>query len=317
LEKISTTQISGLRSLSEQAIIKKYSVYIGINMQSGVINLPRIKSPLRYPGGKSRALKQILPIIHPFKEYREPMVGGGSVFFALKQFYPNKNFWINDINQELYFFWKNCKENNNLLVSNLRKTKNRHNNGELLYSKVQSDKHIKNDIKRAVRFFILNRITFSGLSESGGYSDESFKKRFTDSSVDRLILASKVLKNTQITNRDYTEVIKKEGEDVFIFLDPPYFSTVKQKLYGKNGDLHEVFDHKKFAREMEECNHKWLITYDDCPEIRELFSFTPFIYQWQLQYGMNNFKQNSSAKGNELFISNYRIPCLEPQRIKQ
>ena len=43
----------------------------------------KVKSPLRFPGGKSRALKQILPIIPEFKEYREPMVGGGSVFFAL------------------------------------------------------------------------------------------------------------------------------------------------------------------------------------------------------------------------------------------
>ena len=49
-----------------------------------------IKSPLRYPGGKSRAIKQILPIVPSFDEYREPMVGGGSVFFALFQKYPNK-----------------------------------------------------------------------------------------------------------------------------------------------------------------------------------------------------------------------------------
>ena len=50
----------------------------------------KVKSPLRFPGGKSRALKQILPIIPEFKEYREPMVGGGSVFFALKQKFPEK-----------------------------------------------------------------------------------------------------------------------------------------------------------------------------------------------------------------------------------
>lgn len=63
-----------------------------------------IKSPLRYPGGKSRAIKQILPIVPSFDEYREPMVGGGSVFFALFQKYPNKKYWINDINRDLYIF---------------------------------------------------------------------------------------------------------------------------------------------------------------------------------------------------------------------
>ena len=52
--------------------------------------IPKTKSPLRYPGGKSKALKQILPIIPSFKEFREPMVGGGSVFFALKQLNPKQ-----------------------------------------------------------------------------------------------------------------------------------------------------------------------------------------------------------------------------------
>ena len=58
------------------------------------IKIPKIKSPLRYPGGKSRALKQILPIVPEFKEFREPFVGGGSVFFALKQLFPDKKFHI-------------------------------------------------------------------------------------------------------------------------------------------------------------------------------------------------------------------------------
>jgi len=52
----------------------------------------KVKSPLRYPGGKSRALKHILPIIPKFDEFREPFLGGGSVFLALKQKYPNKKY---------------------------------------------------------------------------------------------------------------------------------------------------------------------------------------------------------------------------------
>jgi site-specific DNA-adenine methylase len=45
-----------------------------------------IKSPLRYPGGKSRAIKFITQLIPEFKEYREPFVGGGSVFVYLKHY---------------------------------------------------------------------------------------------------------------------------------------------------------------------------------------------------------------------------------------
>jgi DNA adenine methylase len=55
---------------------------------------------------------------------------------------------------------------------------------------------------------------------------------------------------------------------------------------------------------MRKCQHKWLITYDDSPEIRELFSFAKIV-EWTLQYGMNNYKQEFAAEGRELFIKNY------------
>jgi len=107
-------------------------------------------------------------------------------------------------------------------------------------------------------------------------------------------------------------VIESSGNKVFIFLDPPYLSKTKSKLYGRNGDLHEGFDHKRFAEVMKNCKeHKWLITYDDHPEVIKLFQGGGiYIYKWQLQYGMNNYKQGSAAKGDELFISNYPILSL-------
>ena len=279
-----------------------------------MIKIPKIKSPLRYPGGKSKALKQILPIIPNFKEFREPMVGGGSVFFALKQINPEAKFWINDLNKELFLFWKFCKEEVNQLTMHARKEKDKDKTeGKGIYNKLIQENNF-DDFQRALRFFILNRITFSGLAESGGFSKQAFKTRFTRSSIDRLRQASKLLQETKITNEDYEKVINAPGEEVFIFLDPPYLSKAKSKLYGKKGDLHEGFNHKRFAEVMKNCKHKWLITYDDCLEVREIFKFAN-IYSWQLQYGMNNYKQKKAAKGNELFISNYKIPGLEQVRV--
>jgi len=272
-----------------------------------------IKSPLRYPGGKSRAVKQILPIIPYFDEMREPMVGGGSVFFALKQIYPNKKFWINDINRDLYLFWRFCKENNAELTREIQNIKNTRKNGRELYSNLTKNNNYS-DFERAVRFFILNRITFSGTVDSGGYSQQAFEKRFTDSSIERVKFAEIVLRDVKITNEDYENVINTPGENVFMFLDPPYLSTVKSRLYGKNGELHEIFDHEKFSKNMRKCRHKWLITYDNSPEVIDLFDFAN-IYEWELQYGMNNYKQKTAAKGRELFISNYEIPVLAKSKI--
>ena len=221
---------------------------------------------------------------------------------------------INDINRDLYIFWKYCKEDMEGLVSEVTRIKNTYANGRALFTELTDGKKDFTDFERAVRFFVLNRITFSGTIESGGYSEQSFNGRFTDSSIKRLEDIKELLSNVEITNLDYQKIINEDGKNVFIFLDPPYLSTKKSKLYGKNGDLHELFDHEQFAENMKQCKHKWLITYDNSPEVKKLFSFAN-IYEWELQYGMNNYKQTSASKGQELFISNYEIPILKCKKI--
>ena len=280
-----------------------------------------IKSPLRYPGGKSRALKRILPLIPEYSEFREPMVGGGSVFFALKQKYPNKTYWINDIDTELYYFWKYCKENPNGLISEIKRLKRKYRNGKQLYTYLVSSKLHKESwtsLQRAARFFVLNRITFSGLTESGGYSEEAFKTRFTSSSLKRIRKASKLLKKVKITNTDYSELIRQTGRKVFIFLDPPYYSNSKSKLYGYRGELHIKFNHSKFFKEIATCKHKWLVTYDNCSKIQKLFNSESYRgwskLNWCLQYGTNNSKDSEERKakiGKELFILNYKLKLIK------
>ena len=163
-------------------------------------NMGIIKSPLRYPGGKSRALKRILSLIPEFDEYREPMVGGGSVFFALKQKYPEKKYWINDKNKDLYLFWKYCKKDPDGLIEEIKNYQKMFNKrdrptnseGKKLYHYLISNKNNLTEKQRGARFFILNRITFSGIGETGGYSKQAFKKRFTESSIERIKTASAV-----------------------------------------------------------------------------------------------------------------------------
>lgn len=269
-----------------------------------------IKSPLRYPGGKAKAIKQIIQHLpKEFDEqweYREPFVGGGSLFIYLKQKYPNLKIWINDLNAELYFFWKVAQSDLEKLVSEVRKVKASCTDGKGLfrdYLKVKVE--YLSDLERAVRFFVLNRISFSGTVESGGFSQQAFLRRFTDSSIDRLAKLAPILQDVKITNLDYGEVLKPGGERVFIFLDPPYFVAKKSKLYGKGGHLHTNFEHQRFAEEMRKiCSHRWLITYDNSPEIRENFQFAQIV-EWELQYGMNNYRQASAKKGKELFITNW------------
>jgi DNA adenine methylase len=267
-----------------------------------------IKSPLRYPGGKQRAIAQIANYLpQSFHEFREPFIGGGSVFLYICQTYPDIKYWINDLNEELYHFWLQSQHNLPALVEQVWQVKKSETCGRELFNQLaKADTAKMTSLERATRFFVLNRISFSGTIESGGYSEASFLGRFTDSSIDRLAALDQSLVNTKITNLDYGQLLEEPGENVFIFLDPPYLANRQSRLYGKKGDLHTFFDHNRFAKLMQDCSHQWLITYDDCEQVRENFDFA-FIYEWELQYGMNNYKQKQAKKGNELFITNYPI----------
>jgi DNA adenine methylase len=265
-----------------------------------------IKSPLRYPGGKSKAIKTISKLIPEFEEYREPFVGGGSIFVYLKQKYPAKIFWINDLYINLYHFWSESKENPNKLIESILEFRDKYLDGKELHKFLLNNIDHFDSLKKAAAFFVFNRITFSGTTESGGFSNAAFQKRFTKSSIERVESLSKILSNTKITNYDYEKVISANGKDVFIFLDPPYYSATKSALYGKNGTLHKTFDHERFANVMKQTKHKWLITYDDSDYIRDLFSFAK-IKTWDLTYGMRNVNKKSDQVGKELFISNYSL----------
>jgi len=268
----------------------------------------KIKSPLRYPGGKSKAIKKIIPFVPEFEEYREPFVGGGSVFIELKQLFPKRFYWINDKNENVYLFWKYIQYDwvaFSMIVECLYEEYS--GRGKDLFNFLNDNKNYRrdfDDITLAARFFILNRITFSGTVDSGGYSQQAFEKRFTRSSIDRLVKLRHIMDYAKITNYDYKRIITKDGSDVFIYLDPPYYSNKKSNLYGKNGDLHGSFDHLYFSKIMRDINHKWLITLDDCDEIRDMFSYADII-PWNLQYGMNNIGGKRANGGKELFIKNY------------
>ncbi|MDR0411940.1 MAG: DNA adenine methylase [Treponema sp.] len=277
------------------------------------LSTTQIVSPLRYPGGKSRAIKTILPLLPKgFSEFREPFVGGGSVFLAVKQISGTKaDFIINDLNFDLYCFWKEAKTNNAAMYSAVLKIKKSAKDGRALFN-YYKDNNNYTDLERAVRFFVLNRITFSGTVDSGGYSEKAFRDRFTDSSVERIKPLERALQDIVICNKSYEEVIYADGKNVFIFLDPPYYRQASSKLYGKKGFLHTSFNHEKFAYDMKNCRHNWLITLDNTDKIKTLFNFA-YIYEWELQYGMNNYKQGKADVGKELFISNYRLAALEEQ----
>jgi DNA adenine methylase len=274
-----------------------------------------IKSPLRYPGGKSRAVKIISSHIPGFQEFREPFAGGGSVFIHLKQYHPKKKFWINDIYKNLFLFWLKCQTDIDGLIEQIWQWRAEFSEGKKLHRYLNYNMEHFSELEKAAAFFIFNRITFSGTTESGGFSKAAYEKRFTISSIERVRAIASLVQNVKITNYDYEEVIKAPGDNVFIFLDPPYYSAEKSALYGKNGCYHKLFNHERFMKTIRDIEHKWLITYDNSDYIKELFSFA-YIYEWNLTYGMRNVSKNSNQNGKELFIANYDLNFFNHEQME-
>jgi len=238
------------------------------------------------------------------QEYREPFLGGGSVFFAVKALFGDRlRYWLNDLNAQVLCFWQVLRDHPEALIASITDFRQRYATGQKLFQMLASLEPPDN-LERATRFFILNRITFSGAAESGGFSTSAYEQRFTDSAIAKLREVSPWLKQVTLTQESYESSLQIPGTQVLLFLDPPYLTAEKSKLYGQRGNLHAGFDHARLAFYARSSPHRWIMTYDDAPEIRTLFNFAR-ITQWRQQYGMNNVRQDIAPKGKELIIRNF------------
>ena len=254
------------------------------------------KSPLRYPGGKSRACKNLDMILNnnfnisDFNTIISPFFGGGSFEFFLQNKYKLKII-ANDKFTPLFNFWYNVKNNNNELVNKIKLNLNKIDKNKFIFFRNQI-LHENNILSQSVMYFIINRCSFSGSTLSGGFSKESSIKRFTESSCDRIEKMN--LENFEIFNLDFQDFLEKNNNSL-IFLDPPYYLENKSNLYGNNGDMHENFDHVKLYNYISN-QKKWIMTYNNCEYIKKLYNKFKII-ETNWTYGMN-----TSKKSNEIVI---------------
>ena len=215
-------------------------------------------------------------------------MGGGSFEFYLQNKY-NYDIIANDKFKPLYNFWKVCKNNKDELCKLLYPINSITKEQFTQYRNwIMSE---TDELKQALYYFIINRCSFSGATLSGGFSLEASMKRFTKSSINRL--KSLNLTKLQIDNKDFEEFINIniESTNALLFLDPPYYLEKGSKLYGDSGDMHETFDHNKLFTVLSNKTN-WLMTYNDCQYIRELYKdFIIIDVDWS--YGMNKSKKSS------------------------
>ncbi len=259
-------------------------------------------SILRYPGGKSKAIKfleKYLPDINSYDTVISPFVGGASFELYLKDKY-NKKIIANDKFKPLINFWNLASINNEELINVIKSLMPI--SKELFY-KIRNEL-FQSDIDpliKAAYYYIINRCSFSGTTCSGGFSEQASTKRLNNNSINRLKTFNH--NNISFSNQDFKDFLNNHmnlSNSYLVFADPPYYLGSNSKLYGKNGDLHESFNHEEFYNIIIKFK-TFMICYNDCEYIRNLYkNYNIIDLSWN--YGMNKTKKSS-----EILIISYSI----------
>ena len=280
-----------------------------------------LKTPLRYPGGKSRALSklfQYIPDLKDYKEFREPFLGGGSVALEVTKRYPRLDIWVNDLYEPLYNFWRELQDHGNEITDILIQLKQRHcdhTSAKQLFleakdylsgsqTTVQFPPYSE-DIWRAVSFYVVNKCSFSGLTESSSFSKQASDQNFSLAGIERLRDYQKLIGNWKITNLSYEQLLS-DCKQTFTYLDPPY--EIGSNLYGKRGNMHSGFNHDHFAIKCDRFVGPQLISYNSSQLIRERFKeyqAAEFAHTYTMRsVGSYNTDQ---ADRKELVLANYEM----------
>ena len=270
----------------------------------------KTRSPLRYPGGKSRAISQIvdkyiIPNIPKNNKICSPFFGGGSIEIHLaKQGYRVYGY---DAFPPLVDFWQVLLKNPNKLA-NATEKKLRVSHAK--FDEIQEDFRNRSGklakITTATIFYLLNRTSYSGTTLSGGMAIDHDKSnrwerinpRFNRASVERLRNFS--VKNLTVNKLDFRRSILKH-KDVFVYADPPYYIG-KKKLYGNLGDMQfKQKDHEDLAKILKKRKH-WVLSYNDTPKVRKLYRGFRTIRKLSWSYGMSNVNSRKEKHSNEILI---------------
>ena len=275
-----------------------------------------LKTPLRYPGGKSRActkMGQFFPDLREYVEFREPFLGGGSVAIHVSKLYPHLKITVNDLYEPLINFWMNLQMFGDELTKELKNLKIAHCNQDSARCLFAEMKDVINDrkytnLERAVAFYVVNKCSFSGLTESSSFSAQASDSNFSMRGIEKLPEYSEIISHWHINQYSYEYCFRTDIHDgLFMYLDPPY--DIKDNLYGKKGEMHKSFDHDKFASDCDEHNDiKMLISYNSDQLVKDRFKNWN-AGEFKLTYTMRSVGEymRDQQERKELLLFNYKL----------
>ncbi|WP_151713396.1 DNA adenine methylase [Acinetobacter bereziniae] len=263
------------------------------------------KTPLRYPGGKGKFapfVKDLMEANNLSNDYLEPYAGGAGVALDLLYSGCCKNIHINDLDLAVFNFWQSIITNTDDFLKLIYDT-------SITIDEWQKQKNILanpddyDQLTHGFAAFFLNRTNRSGIlkggviggkNQNGNYKlDARFNKENLSKRIEKI---GQYAERINVYNLDALELLAQVDtllpQDSLIYLDPPYY-VKGQGLY-RNFYKHE--DHEKIRNALDHVQTKWIVSYDNCPEIKDIYS----------GYHQENYDLNYSAyykmKGSEVMI---------------
>lgn len=277
-------------------------------------------SPLRYPGGKGKLAPFMGLMINKMNiqngTYIEPFAGGAGVALMLLMEGYVDNIVINDYDKAIYSVWRAIVSEPENLVDRIL-----HTPVDIEEWKKQKEIYVgqnsKYSLDLAFATFFLNRTNRSGIlkggpiggfEQTGNYGIDA--RYNAEKLVERIRAIAKHKKHIKVYNKEIVSfiehVLPSYGQNTLTYFDPPYFK--------KGPELYKNFfdkeDHAKIARLiLSGVPGNWIITYDDIPEIIELYK-QQCIRRYDLNYSAAN-----TGKSSEVIVFNDDKFCPTNQEL--
>lgn len=267
--------------------------------------MDNFKTPLRYPGGKGKFapfVKDLMDLNNLEGDYLEPYAGGAGVALDLLFNGYCKNIHINDFDIAIFNFWTSVIKNTEDFLKLLSDT-------EVTIDQWYKQKNILDNpldhssLEHGFSAFFLNRTNRSGILKAGVIGGKKQDGNYRlDARYHKENLSKRIEKVGQYSDRirvynlDALQLLNQVDSllprDSLIYLDPPYYIK-GQGLY-RNFYVHD--DHVQIREALDKVKSKWIASYDNCPEIKEIYK----------GYRQEDYELNYSAyyktKGSEVMI---------------
>ncbi|HAL37817.1 MAG TPA: DNA methyltransferase [Polaromonas sp.] len=255
--------------------------------------MPVTDTPLRYPGGKSQLIPFVIELLRDndlfYGEYAEPFAGGAGIAMKLLLNDYVSRVYLNDFDPAIHALWHSILHQTDELCDRIERVKvnmeewHRQRQLYLATSGIEMlDKGFATlFLNRTNRSGIIKAGVIGGLGQTGNYKiDCRFIKPDLVRKIRRIAAYRDQIVLTKLDAAEFLRtVIPTTGKHTLVNLDPPYYRKGPE-LYT---NFYQKHDHVLLSQAVEKISRRWMVTYDDMPEIRALYAQHP-MYSTNLNY---------------------------------